>query len=114
MFACDQYFWESRVVAEPLSLDRLEWAGSSVAWSESPTVPSFLVRSRSMNKSSQFSLAQPLRARPSVVAKLPLLYWFGVTGYSVAQSESPSSFVVLPKPVKLSSQLSLHQSMMSK
>jgi hypothetical protein len=31
MFACDRYFWESRVVAQLLSLDRLEGAGSSVA-----------------------------------------------------------------------------------
>jgi hypothetical protein len=133
MFACDRYFWESRVLAELLSLDRLEVAGSSVAWSESSSVylaPSFVVRSRSMNQSSQFSPAQPLHARPSVVAQLPLLYWFGVTGYSVA-SESPyfslpSSFVVIPKPVKPSSQLSplrarrsvvaelLYQSRMSK
>src|SRR5712672_1047000 len=46
MFACDQYFWESRVAAELLSLDRLKGGGSSVAWSESSSVylaPSFLV-----------------------------------------------------------------------
>lgn len=115
MFACDRYFWESRVVSGLLTLDRLEVAGSSVAWSESSSVylvPSFLARSRSTNQSSRFSPAQPLRARPSVVAKLPLLYRFGVTGYSVAWSESPyvslaASFVVVPKPVKPSSQLSL-------
>jgi len=114
MFACDRYFWESRVLAELLSLDQLEVGGSSVAWSESSSVylaPSFVVRSRSMNQSSQFSPAQPLHARPSVVAQLPLPYWFGVTGYSVAWSESPyfslpSSFVVIQKPVKPSSQLS--------
>jgi hypothetical protein len=113
-FACDRYFWESRVAPQPLSLDRLEGAESSVAWSGSSSVylaPSFLVRSRSMTQSSQFSPAQPLRARPSVFAELPLLYWFDVTGYSVVwRSESQymslaSSFVVVPKP-KPSSQLS--------
>ena len=123
VFACDWYFWESRVVAEFVSLDQLEVAGLlvvgsgpvarsglSVEWSK----PSFaylasssLVRSRSMNQSSQFSPAQPLRARPSVVAELPLVSLFGVPGYSIAWSESlVSSFVVIPKPVKPSPQLS--------
>jgi len=31
IFACDRYFWESRIVAELLSLDRLEVAGFLVA-----------------------------------------------------------------------------------
>jgi hypothetical protein len=114
MFPCDPH-GESWVVAVLLSLDRLE--SSSVYLS-----PSLPVRSRSMNRSSQFSPAYPIRARPSVVAKLPLLYWFGVTGYSTAWSESLyPSFVVVPKPVKPSSQRSvatelplLYQSRMSK
>ena len=124
------------MVSELLTLDRLEVAESSVAWLESLSVylaPSFLARSRWMNQLFRLSPAQPLRARTSVVAKLPLLYQFGVTGYSVAWSESQyvslaASFVVVPKPVKPSSQLpplrarrsvvtellSLHQSRMSK
>ena len=105
------------MVAELLSSDRLEVVESSVAWPESSSesvylAPSFQVCSSSMSQSSQFSPAQPLvGARPSVVAKLPLLYWFDVTEYSAAWSESSymspaSSFEAAQKPVKPSSQLS--------